>query len=108
MPGLAAHKRLTPFAGCGRLSSMTTTENETTPIEPEAEPLTDREPTVNEVAMQATIDRLTERVDKAGWLAEQDSCTIERLTRERDEALEQVAVWKAAWAELARKQGPIA
>ena len=37
--------------------------------------------------MLATIDRLTERVEKAGWLAEQDSCTIGRLTRERDEAL---------------------
>ena len=95
----------------------------TPPIEPEAEPLTASE--LDDLRTQvelsskrrmaldawnilATIDRLTERVEKAGWLAEQDSCTIERLTRERDEALEQVAVWKAAWAELARKQGPIA
>ena len=37
----------------------------TPPIEPEAEPLTDREPTVNEVAMLATIDRLTRERDEA-------------------------------------------
>ena len=72
----------------------------TPPIEPEAEPLTASE--LDDLRTQvelsskrrmaldawnilATIDRLTERVEKAGWLAEQDSCTIERLTRERDE-----------------------
>ena len=77
----------------------------TPPIEPEAEPLTASE--LDDLRTQvelsskrrmaldawnilATIDRLTERVEKAGWLAEQDSCTIDRLTRERDALLSQL------------------
>ena len=50
----------------------------TPPIEPEAEPLTDREPTVNEVAMLATIDRLTRERDGAiltiGYMAWCENC----------------------------------
>ena len=60
----------------------------TPPIEPEAEPLTADCPVCSARFTDPTIDR---------------------LTRERDEALEQATVWNAAWAELARKQiGPIA
>ena len=77
-------------------------------VEPEAEPLTDKELDLlrrwhgceegDEKCSEliATIDRLTERVEKAGWLAEQDSCTIDRLRRERDEALALVRA-KQSW-----------